>query len=107
MIRMGGRLRPEFLQLFISSSGGQKTLLGDTLGSVQQVINLRDLRKLVVPLATIDEQDELVARVGVVRQREDAELGSLCKLRLLKHGLMEDLLTGRVRVTKLLEQAAE
>ena len=31
----------------------------------------------------------------------------LAKLRLLKQGLMEDLLTGRVRVTNLLEEAAE
>ena len=30
----------------------------------------------------------------------------MSKLRLLKHGLMDDLLTGRVRVTNLLNEAA-
>ena len=34
------------------------------------------------------------------------ELSCMEKLRLLKSGLMDDLLTGRVRVTPLLEAAA-
>jgi type I restriction enzyme S subunit len=40
-------------------------------------------------------------------KRIESELQALVKLRLLKQGLMEDLLTGRVRVTKLLKNAAE
>ena len=39
---------------------------------------------------------EQEARIG-------GELATLGKLRLMKHGLTDDLLTGRVRVTKLLE----
>ncbi len=35
--------------------------------------------------------------------RATIEEANACKLRLLKQGLMEDLLTGRVRVTPLLE----
>jgi type I restriction enzyme, S subunit len=37
-------------------------------------------------------------------QRMDHELADLAKLRQQKLGLMEDLLTGRVRVTPLLAQ---
>lgn len=45
----------------------------------------------------LDEHNERVASEGT----------GLSKLRLMKKGLMEDLLTGRVRVTSLLEEAAE
>jgi len=40
------------------------------------------------------------------RLRSKNEEQGLAKLRLLKSGLMEDLLTGRVRVTPLLDSNA-
>lgn len=39
----------------------------------------------------------------ILDRREGNEVRAASKLRLLKSGLMEDLLTGRVRVTPLLE----
>ncbi len=62
-----------------------------------------------VPIAAppLGEQVEIGSRLDAAASRIDAEVAELAKLSLLKRGLMEDLLTGRVRVTKLLEDAAE
>jgi type I restriction enzyme S subunit len=46
-------------------------------------------------------------RLDALETRVAVEHRGLQKLQLLKAGLMEDLLTGRVRVTKLMENAAE
>jgi type I restriction enzyme S subunit len=52
------------------------------------------------------EQREIVLRMECIEAREIQEVYELRKLQLIKQGLMDDLLTGRVRVTNLNEQAA-
>ena len=59
-----------------------------------------------VPVPSLDEQDEISNRIAAIEARIGAELQSVEKARLLKSGLMDDLLTGRVRVTPLLNQPA-
>jgi type I restriction enzyme S subunit len=54
----------------------------------------------------VDEQVAAEAMVGGLERRVEREGGHLDKLRTLKHGLMDDLLTGRVRVTALSEATA-
>ena len=98
LIRPGEGLLPEFLRDFISAPRVQRALLGDTLGSVQQVVNLRDLRKLTVLLPPLEEQVEVARRVAAVQEQQDAESVALGKFAAVKRGLMDDLLTGRVRV---------
>ncbi len=55
---------------------------------------------LLVPKA--DEQKRLVAIILADKRRQEAEESQLQKLKLLKSGLLNDLLTGHVRVTPLL-----
>lgn len=59
---------------------------------------IRNLRFLLPPWA---EQRRIVERIRAVDGRIDDERAESRKLRLIKQGLMEDLLTGRVRVTDL------
>jgi type I restriction enzyme S subunit len=56
-----------------------------------------------IPAAS--EQDAIVARIEVFERRLTNERSTLEKLKAMKSGLMGDLLTGRVRVTPLLESA--
>ena len=51
----------------------------------------------------LDEQQRIVNRFGAAQNRITLEECELVKLRKLKDGLMDDLLTGRVRVKPLLE----
>jgi type I restriction enzyme S subunit len=52
------------------------------------------------------EQDHIVGRLRAIIAREQLESDYLAKAMRLKAGLMEDLLTGRVRVTNLMTEAA-
>ena len=70
-----------------------------TIGLAVRGINLRDVRCIPLALPTISEQNQIVCRLEAHDARIRAEEATLAKLRQLKRGLMDDLLTGRVRVT--------
>jgi type I restriction enzyme S subunit len=74
--------------------------------SAQKNINLQDLRPLRVPLPLKSEQDEIANRYDVLEKRISDEEAILFKLMKEKSGLMDDLLTGRVRVSSLLQPEA-
>lgn len=72
------------------------------LGSTVKTIGLDYFKKLRIAVPERDEQDRAVeimmdAELNIRRHQSEFD-----KLRLLKSGLMDDLLTGRVRVTPLL-----
>ena len=52
----------------------------------------------------MDEQAAITVRISSVREVLNAYLEHLYKLKSMKAGLMQDLLTGDRRVTALLEQ---
>ncbi len=68
------------------------------------IAHLTQEKLAAVPLPTpkADEQDRIVAKTLAAKQHLETEELQLLKLGLLKSGLMDDLLTGRVRVTPLL-----
>lgn len=66
-------------------------------------INLGNLRRIGIALPSIAEQDLIVERLQAAQQQIDVAVLEHQKLRSKKTGLMDDLLTGRVRVTPLLE----
>lgn len=69
-------------------------------------LDMENLLGMPMGVPPISEQDGIVARQKSIDDRLENEALSLSKLQTLKSGLMDDLLTGRVRVTPLLEGAA-
>lgn len=65
-------------------------------------ITKADVLAFEIPLPAPDEQAEIVRRLRTCGDRLESEGSMLAKLRHQKAGLMDDLLTGRVRVTPLL-----
>lgn len=65
----------------------------------QASINQGDVRALAVPVPPIDEQREIAARLADARVVSSEQKRSLAQLEHLKAGLLQDLLTGAVRVT--------
>jgi len=61
-------------------------------------ISQRVIRQLLFPFPQWEEQKSIVAALDAHDRQLDAERENALKLRTLKHGLMDDLLTGRVRV---------
>jgi type I restriction enzyme S subunit len=76
-----------------------------TGGTTNPHLNVDDVRKFNLVLPTAEEQVEIVRRISAPTNLILNEESNLHKLRQQKHGLMHDLLTGRVRV-KATEAAA-
>ncbi len=68
------------------------------IGSAQPKLTQAGLRRLRFDLPPFEEQIRIADAVDSADARINAEQETLAKLRLLKQGLMDDLLTGRVRV---------
>jgi type I restriction enzyme S subunit len=101
------KARPHFLQLLLSHSTLLRRQLRSTVNSGgRDVANSAVLLGLRFPWPTPQEQDSILERVRALNSQVAEEQAGLSKLINTKSGLMDDLLTGRVRVTPLLEHAA-
>ena len=104
LVRLASVHDARFVMFYLMSIPGKRQVFGSTLGSAQQVVNLKDLRTVVVPRPSPAEEGAIRERVDALYDGIEAQARSLKKLFLLKRGLMHDLLTGNRRVTPLLEQ---
>lgn len=68
-------------------------------------LHLEEIREFLIPLPTVDEQKKITAAISIFEAKLFSEEKTLGKLKKQKSGLMNDLLTGRVRVTELLKTA--
>ncbi|PRY69870.1 restriction endonuclease subunit S [Halomonas ventosae] len=74
-------------------------------GSAQPKITQASLRMMWFCKPLLDEQVAISNRLEGISQRISREKVAVAKKKTKKSGLMDDLLTGRVRVTPLLDQA--
>jgi type I restriction enzyme, S subunit len=100
-IRSEKFIRPPFLKWLLSTPAGQDVLNRAVVGTTRAEVSIQVLKRLQVPIPPLPEQDRILAIVSAGEQRLLQEEKQLRALRLLKQGLMEDLLTGRVRVTSV------
>lgn len=99
VVRCGRCLLPEFLDAWTGGAVAKRYFMVAGKQSTNLAsINKTSIGKLPVALPSLAEQERGTAALGVIRARIDAERAEHQKLRLLKNGLMDDLLTGRVRV---------
>lgn len=79
----------------------------DQQGGTMAAIRSETLRSTRLPVPPREEQRLIEERLRELSKRIDLEIGSLAKRRAERAGLMDDLLSGRVRVTPLLAEAAQ
>jgi type I restriction enzyme S subunit len=97
--RQVGVIRPikdinvSYVQQYLSSPIGKKNLLGNLVGSAQQVINLNMLRKVVIPLPPLPEQQKIAEILSTVDAKIDIIEQQITETQELKKGLMQRLLT--------------
>lgn len=88
----------KFLASVMSSSIGQQQLEAlNTMGN-RQGLNYQQLGSFIVPWPNDDELAMIVRNLTGIESQLGAEMAERDKLGQLKSGLMDDLLTGRVRV---------
>ena len=98
-IRIRDQRVAEFLYFFLQGPAGQKQIASHTIGQAVQGINLEEVRRINVAVPPIEE---LVIVAGNFRSIEDRLLCLRAKTNhnvSLKKALMQDLLTGKVRVS--------
>jgi type I restriction enzyme S subunit len=106
LMRLRSDLRiaqPEFTGFLISSDSFVRQVIANAGGGTMPVINKRIIAGIRVPVVPLKEQQEILKRRNAADQRISWESAALEKLKAQKAGLMDDLLTGRIRVTPLLE----
>ncbi|WP_198324902.1 restriction endonuclease subunit S [Marinobacter salarius] len=94
---------PEFLGQLLTSSFFTRKLIALAGGGTMPVINKRIIQDVTLPLIPISEQIQIRSRLLCLLGRLESEEALLAKSRAQKSGLMDDLLTGKVRVTPLLK----
>ncbi len=91
---------PEFLFLLLASSIVQDEIHNITKPAINQAsFTTGDFKKILVPLIDKNEQEEIARHLKLIGKKIDKDVCLLGKLKNTKSGLMQDLLTGKVRVT--------
>jgi type I restriction enzyme, S subunit len=95
---------PEWLAYFLANQGTYM----DRMATQTTIKYLNKAACEAVPVAVppLEEQKAICGQLATVERSIASEVQLLAKASELKVGLVDDLLTGRVRVTSLIEQAA-
>jgi type I restriction enzyme S subunit len=67
-------------------------------------LNYQQIKGFLIPWPTEGERAAIAKRLSTINQDQLLERNTLDKYRLLKAGLMQDLLTGRVSVENVVHQ---
>lgn len=98
LLRLNTKVSPDYLVCMLNSPEGRRMVLAPSAGSAQQVVNLAALNKLQFSIPVREEQ-EAIASIFSEMDTEIAALESrLTKARQIKQGMMQELLTGRIRL---------
>ena len=93
------KILPAFLFCVLQSNLFQQQARLHTLQSAQPDLGIRDLQSFRVPLPSVEEQNEIIKIVQTLECRTELEGSKLSQLKIVKQGLMQQLLTGKLRVT--------
>lgn len=92
IIRLKESAATEFVAAYLRSPVGQAELLSNILGSAQQVINLKDLRKVVIPVPPPDERDKIADILSTWDRALETVEALIANARGRRQGLLDDLL---------------
>ena len=96
-----GRIRTrhnQYVFQFLQSESAKLQLGLTSAGSSQSALNLSALRQMSLPLPSPDEAQEITRILSSVDERIKVTTSRLNQLNNVKRALMQDLLTGKVRV---------
>ena len=92
-------VNPEFAIRWVTAPWSRRWFHKRAKSAIAQAsVNQTDVRELAIAVPLLDEQQRIVECSTKADERIEQEQRQLDKLRILKSGLMQDLLTGKVRV---------
>jgi type I restriction enzyme, S subunit len=98
IIRPNEKLNPTFLSYFLESPFGQNQIFIFQAGGNREGLNFQQIRSMKIPIPTLNEQKQIVEILESVSRSLFANQKIKAQLLKLKKGLMNDLLSGKVRV---------
>ena len=90
----------EWVMIYLISKEGQNNLLGNVKAGSHQNLILEDIRKIEILLPNVDEQASIV---NILSDMDDEIVSlelNLAKYKQIKQGMMQELLTGKIRLVK-------
>jgi type I restriction enzyme S subunit len=96
--RLTEKVVPVFVKLSMMLESAKQKIEKFASGGVQKNLSGTNLKKLLLPLPSIKEQQKIVSILFSIDQKITTEQQKLTHLQTLKKGLMQVLLTGKVRV---------
>jgi type I restriction enzyme, S subunit len=94
---IGKKIRTDFLSLLIQCVI-YKQIVKELAVQAQPSLSLKQVGEFVIPLPQIEEQEQISSILTTVDTNIDAKQRKLQQVQDLKKALMQDLLTGKVRV---------
>lgn len=95
------RASPQYLAMVLQMHNIRLQIERCATGSSGSMKNIGqgDIETLVIPLPEPDEQTRIIEYIRVQNSEIQAEEVTLGKLKQLKQGFLDDLITGEVRIT--------
>ena len=97
-IRPDNKIISDFVAWYLNAGIKTNSLMGSSVGSAQGVINTKSVERFKIPLPTINEQTQIVSILNNLNYVIKSNQNQIRILNKKKKGLMQDLLTGKVRV---------
>lgn len=101
-----GEVLPQFLSLFLNTGVAKAAIYKLSIGTTVTRINIEDIRKIPCVVPPMLEQERIVKFFSELAIRLSKTEQKLHAFTLTKRALMQDLLTGKVRVNVNQEEAA-
>ncbi|KAF6552396.1 restriction endonuclease subunit S [Bacillus sp. EKM202B] len=94
----GSRLSNKFLKYFFEGEYFQNRLEKLSAQSTRSYIGITNQKNLLMAMPTLEEQEQIVRNLEVFDEKLGNEVAKLEQFQILKKGLMQSLLTGKIRV---------
>lgn len=98
IIRTTDELHNKFLNMWLSSDYGQDQIMRFQAGGNREGLNFQQIRSIQVPVPHLDEQERSGKIIDSIQTSINEVQLKLNQTQSLKKSLMQDLLTGKVRV---------
>lgn len=92
------RVHSYYLAYVLNSNIGKKQADSVAVGNAQKTVTLDSLSKFLIPLPSLKEQKQIVDVLRSIDKKLEVESEKLLSLKMIKKGLLQSLLKGKVRV---------